>query len=71
MPETPRVVESVGETYVRKFNEAETAEAFEDEVTKARAAWSRLNATDKAKVANSIEARRAFWAQSPAVEAAE
>ena len=71
MPETPRVVESVGETYVRKFNEAETAEAFEDEVTKARAAWSRLNATDKAKVANSIEARRAFWAQPPAVEAAE
>lgn len=71
MQEMPKAVESVGETYVRKFNEAETAEAFEDEVTKARAAWSRLNATDKAKVANSIEARRAFWAQSPAVEAAE
>lgn len=71
MPETPRVVESVGDTYVRKFNEADTAEAFEDEVTKARAAWSRFNAADKTKVANSIEARRAFWAQSPAVEAAE
>jgi hypothetical protein len=71
MQEMPKAVESVGETYVRKFNEAETAEAFEDEVTKARAAWSRFNATDKTKVANSIEARRAFWAQSPAVEAAE
>lgn len=71
MQEMPKAVESVGETYVRKFNEAETAEAFEDEVTKARAAWSRFNAADKAKVANSIEARRAFWAQSPAVEAAE
>lgn len=71
MSEAPRAVESIGDTYVRKFNEAETAEAFEEEVTKARAAWSRLNAGDKTKVANSIEARRAFWAQSPAIEAAE
>lgn len=71
MQEAPKAVESIGDTYVRKFNEATTAEAFEEEVAKARAAWSRFNAGDKTKVANSIEARRAFWAQSPAVEAAE
>lgn len=59
-------IESLGDTFVRKFSEAQTAEAFEEEVSKARAAWSRLNTSDKAKVASSIEARRAFWAQSPA-----
>lgn len=64
-------IESLGDTLVRKFNEAATAEAFEEEVTKARAAWGRLNSGDRSKVANSIEARRAFWAQSPAAEAAE
>ena len=69
MPTTD--LETVGDTLIRKFNEAETAEAFEEEVTKARAAWSRLNTSDKAKVQNSIAARRAFWAQTPAQEAAE
>jgi hypothetical protein len=54
-------VDSIGDTYVRKFNEAATAEAFEDEVTKSRAAWSRMNTADRAKVTNSIEARRAHW----------
>lgn len=67
----PADIETVGDTYTRKFNEAETQEAFEEEVTKARAAWSRMNTSDKAKVQNSIAARRAFWAQSPAAEAAE
>lgn len=56
--------ESLGDTFVRKFNEAATADAFEDEVNKARAAWSRLGTADKAKVTSSIEARRVFWAQS-------
>lgn len=69
MPTTD--LETVGDTLIRKFNEAETAEAFEEEVTKARAAWSRLNTSDKAKVQNSIAARRAFWEQTPAQEAAE
>lgn len=64
-------IESLGDTFVRKFNEAQNAGAFEEEVTKARAAWGRLNTSDKAKVANSIEARRAFWSQAPAKEAAE
>lgn len=63
-----RDIESLGDTYVRKFNEAPTAAAFEDEVTKARAAWGRMNAGDRTKVTNSIEARRAFWAQAPAEE---
>ena len=63
-------VESVGDTYVRKFNEAQTAAAFEEEVGKARAAWSRMNAADKTKVSNSIEARRAHW-ESRALEGPE
>lgn len=70
-PMPPADIETVGDTYIRKFNEAQSSEAFEEEVTKARAAWSRMNTSDKAKVQNSIAARRAFWSQSPAVEAAE
>lgn len=62
--------ESLGDTFVRKFNEAATAEAFEEEVGKARAAWARLGTADKAKVANSIEVRRAFWSQHPKDEVA-
>lgn len=69
-PESPPPTESLGETFVRKFNEAQSAAVFEEEVTKARAAWSRLGTADRAKVTNSIEARRAFWAQAP-MEAAE
>ena len=61
---------SLADTFVRKFNEAPDAAAFEEEVTKARAAWGRLNQTERAKVLNSIEARRAFWSQAP-LEAAE
>lgn len=63
-------VDTLGDTLIRKFNASETAEAFEKEVEKARAAWSRLRTADKAKVQNSIAARRAFWAQSMS-EAAE
>lgn len=69
-PESQPPTESLGETFVRKFNEAQSAAVFEEEVTKARAAWSRLGTADRAKVTNSIEARRAFWAQAP-MEAAE
>ena len=69
-PMPPTDLETVGDTLIRKFNEAETSEAFEDEVTKARAAWSRLNTSDKAKVQNSIAARRAYW-QGQTAEAAE
>jgi hypothetical protein len=64
-------VDSIADTYIRKFNEAATSEAFEEEVTKARAAWSRIDAEGRKKVVNSIEARRAFWHQAPASEAAE
>lgn len=58
--------ETIGQTYVRRFNEATSATAFEEEVSKARAAWQRFDAADKKRVSDSIEARRAFWAQSPA-----
>lgn len=68
-------IESLADTFIRKFNEATTAEAFEEEVGKARAAWSRFDKEGKAKIANSIEARRAYWVQSAfpdsVVEAAE
>jgi hypothetical protein len=63
-------IETLADTYVRKFNEAKDAEAFEGEVSKARAAWSRINADGRSKVLNSIEARRAFW-RSQSQEAAE
>lgn len=68
-------VESIADTFIRKFNEATSAEAFEDQVTKARAAWSRFDKDGKDKVANSISARRAYWAQATfpdaTIEAAE
>jgi len=69
-PMPPTDVESVGDTYIRKFNEAETSEAFEEQVEKARAAWSLFGTADKAKVQNSIAARRAYWLGQSA-EAAE
>lgn len=56
-------VESIADTFIRRFNEATTAEAFEEEVSKARAAYGRFDKEGKAKVANSIEARRAYWVQ--------
>lgn len=60
-PSVPPAVESIADTYIRKFSEAETAEAFEEQVEKARAAWSRFDKAGKAKVLNSIEARRAYF----------
>jgi len=69
-PESPPPTESLGDAFVRKFTEAQSAASFEEEVTKARAAWSRLGTADRAKVTNSIEVRRAFWSQAP-MEAAE
>lgn len=74
-PPAPPAVESIADTFIRKFNEATSAEAFEDQVTKARAAWSRFDKDGKDKVANSISARRAYWAQATfpdaTIEAAE
>lgn len=60
-PVAQPAVESVADTFIRRFNEATTAEAFEEEVDKARAAWSRFDKDGKAKVATSIETRRAHW----------
>lgn len=68
-PREPAAVESIADTYVRKFNEAQSAEAFEEEVSKARAAWGRLDKDGKAKVLNSIEARRAYWVANAFPEA--
>lgn len=63
--------ETLADAILRRFNEAETAAAFEELVQRAQAKWSQLGTGDKARVSNAIEARRAFWAQSPALEAAE
>ena len=70
-PEPAKPVEALTDAILRRFNEAETAAAFEDLVQRAQAKWSQLGVSDKARVSNAIEARRAFWAQSPALEAAE
>lgn len=61
MPTEPPPVESIADTYIRHFNEAETSEAFEEWVTKARAASSRMTPADKTRVSNSVTARRAYW----------
>ena len=70
-PEPAKPVEALTDAILRRFNEAETAAAFEELVQRAQAKWSQLGVSDKARVSNAIEARRAFWAQSPALEAAE
>jgi hypothetical protein len=54
-------VESIADTYIKHFNEAETSEAFEEWVTKARAASSRMTPADKTRLSNSVTARRAYW----------
>ena len=70
-PEPAKPAETLADAILRRFNEAETAAAFEELVQRAQAKWSQLGVSDKARVSNAIEARRAFWAQSPALEAAE
>lgn len=68
--EPAKPVETLADAILRRFNEAESATAFEDLVKRAQAKWSDIGTADKARVSNAIEARRAFWAQAPA-EAAE
>lgn len=58
---TPAPAESLADTIVRKFNEAENAEAFEELVQRAQARWDKLSVSEKARVNASIEARRAYW----------
>lgn len=65
-PEPVQPAETLADTIIRKFNEAENAADFEDLVTRARAKWDKLATADKARVSNAVEARRAFWAQAPA-----
>ena len=69
--EPAKPAESLADTILRRFNEAESATAFEELAQRARAKWSQLSTGDKARVSNAIEARSAYWAQSPALEAAE
>lgn len=66
--EPVKPAESLGDTMIRKFNEAENAAEFEELVTRARTRWEKLGTADKARVSNVIKARRAFWAQAPAEE---
>lgn len=63
--EPAKPAESLADTIIRKFNEAESAVDFEELVTRARAKWDKLPTADKARVSNAVEARRAYWAQSP------
>lgn len=68
--EQPKPVESLADQIVRKFNEAETSEAFEELVQRAQARWDKLTVSEKARVSSNIEARRAYWMQHPHSEAA-
>lgn len=70
-PEPAKLAETLADAILRRFNEAETAAAYEELVQRARAKWSQLSTSDIARVSNAIEARNAYWAQSPALEAAE
>jgi hypothetical protein len=69
--EPAKPAESLADTILRRFNEADTSIAFEEMAQRALARMGQLGTADKARVSNAIEARRAFWAQSPALEAAE
>lgn len=64
--EPAKPAESLADTIIRKFNEAANAAEFEELVTRARVKWDKLATAEKARVSNAVEARRAFWAQSPA-----
>jgi hypothetical protein len=66
-PAPPPEVESIADTYIKHFNEAETVEAFEEWVTKARAALGRMNPEQKRRISDSVAARRAHW-ESRALE---
>lgn len=61
-PEQPKPTESLADTILRKFSEAESADAFEDLVRRAQAKWGEIGTADKARVSNAIEARRVYWA---------
>lgn len=69
-PEQPKPAESLADTILRKFSEAESADAFEDLVRRAQAKWGEIGTADKARVSNAIEARRVYWANQ-AFEGAE
>ena len=69
--EPAKPAESLADTILRRFNEAETAAAFQEMAQRAQARMGQLSNTDKVRVSNAIEARSAFWGQSPALEAAE
>ena len=56
--------ESLADTIIRRFNEAETAADFEELVQRAQARWDKLTVSEKARVNASIEARRAYWIKS-------
>ena len=69
--EPAKPAESLADTILRRFNEADTAAAFQEMAQRAQARMGQLSNTDKVRVSNAIEARSAFWGQSPALEAAE
>lgn len=61
---------SLAEFHITAITTAETSQACEDAIGKARAAFSRFSTAEKARLSNVVETRRAFWSQSPVGEAA-
>lgn len=70
-PKSNAVGESLFDHHKRMLNTAESQPAFEEAVSKARVAAGRMTTSEKAQLSSVVEARRAFWAQSPIPEAAE
>lgn len=68
-PPAAATVEPLADQIIRRFNEAESAEAFEELVQRAQARWGKLSMSEKARVSASIEARRAFWVKNAFLDA--
>lgn len=65
-----RETESIFDSYARKINAATSLKTLEEEIGKARAAYSRFTPAEKSKMMDLVEERRAFWMQSPQDNAA-
>jgi len=69
-PISERATESIYDSYARKINAATSLKTLEEEIGKARAAYSRFNQAEKDKMMDLVEERRAFWMQAPQDSAA-
>lgn len=69
-PTTSMAADSLADHYIKAITSAETREACEEAISKARQAVHRMSNSDKVRLTNIVETRRAFWMQSPIQEAA-